>query len=248
MSDVDKESWAYWYDAINTKERNDYQFYSSQLDKNDLALEIACGTGRIYLRMISNGYKAHGLDISENMLTKLRQNAKKQKIETRNLFHQNVSSMNLDYDYDLIYYPFNSIAHITGDIDSQLETFENIYTHLQTNGTFAFDIFVINFDTVSSYGEMKSKKFIKDDCEYKLETWSEIVSEVEQTIRSHNRIINLDKNTIEWETSHLLSLYPKQQLELLLRNVGFSDCKFYDEFSDEPINQDSEFMSVVAEK
>lgn len=248
MTNIDKNSWAYWYDVINTKERNDYQFYARQLNKNDLALEIACGTGRIYLKMLNDGYSVHGVDISQNMLKKLRENSEQQDIETQELFHQDASSMDLDYNYDLIYYPFNSIAHINRNVNNQLKTFENIYSHLKENGKFAFDIYVMNFDTISNYGKLESKEFTNNSENYRFETWAEMVSKTEQTIKSYNRIINLDTNKIEWQTSHKLSLYPKQQLELLLNSAGFRDYKFYDGFTEEPIKDNSEHMGIVANK
>lgn len=65
---IDRDSWAYWYDLINENERGDHSFYQSLVDESDLALELACGTGRVYLNLIEKGYNIHGLDISDNML------------------------------------------------------------------------------------------------------------------------------------------------------------------------------------
>ena len=244
----DKRSWAYWYDVINTKERNDLQFYARQMEKDDLALEIACGTGRIYLDMLKDGYNVHGLDISEKMLTKLEEKADKIGLETKELFHENVSNMELDQKYDVIYYPFNSIAHIDGDIESQLNAFKNIHTHLGENGVFAFDIYVMDFDSIAEYGELKSKEFTHNGTNYKFEMWSEMASEVEQRIKSYNRIINIDEGKIEWQAEHELSLYPKQQIELILMNTGFRNYEFYDGFTEEPIDSESNHMGIVAEK
>lgn len=248
MYESDRNSWAYWYDLINTKDRDDYQFYTRHLNKNDLALEIACGTGRIYLDMLRDGYRVHGLDVSENMLKKLRKKAEDRNLNINELFLENVSTMSLDYDYDFIYYPFNSIAHINGDVDEQVDTFENIHSHLKDNGSFVFDIYVMDFDSIAEYGELKSKTFEHDGCRYKFEKWSEITSKTEQRLKSYNRIINLDKMIIEWETDYVLSLYPKQQIELILNSAGFSDYTFYDGFSTNLIHDESNQMGVIAQK
>lgn len=248
MNNVSKNSWAYWYDLMNTGKRGDYQFYRKHITREDLALEIACGTGRIYLDMLEDGYNVHGLDLSKSMLRKLQQNAERRDITTNKLFEKDVCSMNLDYDYDFIYYPFNSIAHINGGVENQLNTFDNIQDHLEKDGKFAFDIYVMDFDSITNYGELKSKKFDHEGVRYKLEKWSELLSRTKQTFRSYNRIINLDENKIEWQTDHKLSLYPKQQIELILQNVGFTDIKFFDGFTEEPLHNESDRMSIVAEK
>lgn len=248
VSMTDRNSWAYWYDVINEKERNDYRFYNRYLNKDELALEVACGTGRIYLDMIEDGYEVHGLDISENMLAKLNQKADERGLDPEKLFHGDISSVDLDYNYDLVYYPFNSIAHINGDVNEQVSTFENIHSHLAEDGLFVFDIYVIDFDAVSDYGDLKSKTFDHDGNRYKFEKWSELLSPVEQRIRSYNRIINIDEGIIEWEDSHDLSLYPKQQIELILQQAGFSDYEFYDGFTKNPLVDESKQMGVVARK
>lgn len=155
--------------------------------------------------------------------------------------------MNLDFNYDVIYFPFNALMHINGDINYQEKVFKNIQNHLKDNGIFAFDIYVIDFDVVNKYENIKQKKFKHNNTQYKFETWSEIESLPNQTIKTKNRIINLDKNSIVWDHNHIYTLYPKQQIELLLDKSGFSSYNIYHEFTDEKIKSDSKLMSIVAE-
>lgn len=243
---IDKNSWAYWYDLINENEREDHSFYKGLLDKNDLALELACGTGRVYLNLIEEGYNVHGLDISDNMLKKLKENAKDRNIEPHKLFKEDISNMDLEFNYDVIYFPFNALMHINGDINYQEKVFRNIREHLKDDGIFAFDIYVIDFNVVSKYQNIKEKKFKHNNTQYKFETWSEIKSLPNQTIKTKNRVINLDKNSIEWDHDHIYTLYPKQQIELLLNKSGFSSYDIYHEFTGEKIKSDSKQMSIIA--
>ena len=245
---VPRDTWAYWYDIINTEPREDYQFYSSLLDSNDTALEVACGTGRIYLRMLEDGYNVHGLDISEHMIQRLRNKASEMDLEIPRLYQQDISNLDSEQDYNLIYYPFNSIAHITGGVENQKQTMNAIYQHLTEDGVFAFDIFVVDPEIMAKYEEVKSVEFEHDGTQYKFETWSEIESLPEQTISSKNRIIDLSTTDIVWDADHVLSVYTKQQLELLLQQAGFSDISVYDEFTMEPLQDDSKQMSVIARK
>lgn len=244
---IDRDSWAYWYDLINENERDDHSFYQNLVDESDLALELACGTGRVYLNLIEKGYNIHRLDISDNMLKKLKQNAKERNIEPNKLFNQDIEDMNLEFNYDVIYFPFNALMHINGDINYQEKVFKNIRNHLKDNRIFAFDIYVIDFDVVNKYENIKQKKFKHNNTQYKFETWSEIESLPNQTIKTKNRIINLDKNSIVWDHNHIYTLYPKQQIELLIDKSGFSSYNIYHEFTDEKIKSDSKLMSIVAE-
>lgn len=245
---VDRDSWAYWYDLINTKERNDFEFYANLLDSNDLGLELACGTGRLYLKMMEQDYNVHGLDISENMLLRLKNKAKEKNIETNKLINEDLSNMDLKNEYDVIYYPFNSVCHITGSVEDKINVFSNIRDHLNNDGVFAFDMFVTDFDVIGDYGEIKSMNFEHNNTIYEFETWTEPVSESDMRIRSKNRIINLDNKNIVWDSYHNLSLYPKQQIELILKCAGFSDYSIYHEFTDKPLKDNSNIMSFVAEK
>jgi len=94
---------------------------------------------------------------------------------------------------------------------------------------------------------MQVENFERGGTEYMLERWSELSSKVEQKVEYHNRVINLNEKSIEWKSEHELSLYPKQQIELLLQSSGFSDYTFYDGLTKEPLIDNSNKMSVVAE-
>jgi ubiquinone/menaquinone biosynthesis C-methylase UbiE len=76
MKNVDRNSLAYWYDDIYPNGQNDCQFYMRHLSEDDLALEVGCGTGQVYLEVINSDYRVHGIDISGNMLNKLRKKLK----------------------------------------------------------------------------------------------------------------------------------------------------------------------------
>lgn len=247
--EVSKDTWAYWYDLINTKERNDKQFYLDLVDDKN-ALELACGTGRIYLDMLENGYNVDGLDISKDMLTRLRNKAKDRQLtknlDRNNLYNNSIENMDFDKQYDIIYYPFNSIAHITGSVQEKLNAFKNIKDHLKENGKFAFDIYVLDHNVVDDYQKIESMNFSHNETEYRFETWTEFASRTEQIIKSKNRIINLHTNKIEWDKYHKLSLYPKPQLELLLDQAGFSEYTFNHEFTDKKVNDNSDTMSIIA--
>ena len=166
--------------------------------------------------LLQKGYSIHGLDLSPNMLERIQNKAKKQNISIPQLYQQDIFQLDVSTEYDVIYYPFNSLAHITGTTSEQATVFSKIHNALTDTGTFAFDIYIMDFELIHDYENIVEHQFTHNGTTYKFETWSTLDSLPEQTFKSKNRIINTATDTIEWETDHTLNLYPKQQLELLL--------------------------------
>ena len=78
--------WAKWYDAMYTSEedKEDVEFYVREAKKaKGKVLEIACGTGRVYLELLRNSIDAYGIDISDALLKVLRNKAKKEGLEVK---------------------------------------------------------------------------------------------------------------------------------------------------------------------
>jgi len=245
----DFETWGVWYDEIHSHkiaENDDYEFYKSLVEENgEPALEIAVGTGRLYLDYLDEGLDVHGVDISQGMIDRLHEKSSPRNLNPT-VFHGDASEIDLPTDYSTIYLPFTAITHFR-TLEHQRKLFKNVYNHLDEDGVFGLDLFVTDFERVANkYGKVDVKEFEKDGVTYRFETWESLANKLEQEIVLHNRIINVDDKTIEWETSFELSLLPKQQIELLLELTGFSDWEFFDAFTRQPANADTERMTCVA--
>lgn len=139
----------------------------------------------------------------------------------------------IDQNFGLIYYPFSSLQHVKG-LDSQKKTFNNIYNHLKPNGKFAFDLRKPSFEYIKeNYGELQQETVNKNDTEYLVEFWSEISNEADMECDLSERVINKENNNIIYESTFKLTLLPKEQVELLLDFVGFSDYEIYGRFENE---------------
>lgn len=246
----DFDNWASYYDIIyKSKYENgqDYRFYNSLLSKfNGRALEIACGSGRIYLEALSDGFEIDGVDISERMLMLLKQRAKERNLEPT-VYNQDVTDLSIDKKYSLIYFPFSAISHIRG-VKNQKEAINRIYEHLEEGGKFAFDMPVPSLNFEDSHKEIKREKVEYEGTNYTTEFWNEIEDEVHQEHLFHQRVIKEEDNKIEFETTFELSLIPKEQLEILLVESGFSEYRFYDGFNQTPLSEDTERLVVIATK
>jgi SAM-dependent methyltransferase len=118
----------------------DVPFYLKQIKKyGDPVLELACGTGRITIPLAEQGIDIAGLDISEPMLSYAKKKAKEKGV-TIEWVKADCRNFKLDRKFNLIFLPFNSIAHLQ-DLESIESCFSCVKMHLKDEGRFIIDIF-----------------------------------------------------------------------------------------------------------
>jgi ubiquinone/menaquinone biosynthesis C-methylase UbiE len=123
----DVEDYADLYDIVSQENNDgeDTDFYLEKAKETDgKVLEIACGTGRIYLEMLEEGVEAYGIDLSQEMLEKLREKAEKRSLEP-NVSQADMRDFDIDEKFSLIIIPYRSFLHNL-TIEDQLETLESI--------------------------------------------------------------------------------------------------------------------------
>lgn len=102
------------------------------------ALELAIGTGRVALPLRARGVEISGIDISEEMVAKLRAKPGGEAIPVT---MGDFADVAVDDSFPLIYLPFNTIFGLLSQ-DRQVECFQNVATHLEPGGRFILDCFV----------------------------------------------------------------------------------------------------------
>lgn len=252
MDSNDFNNWAGVYDIIyKNKEENskEFEFYENLIKENSSpVLEMACGTGRLYVPFLDMGYDIHGSDISESMLDVLREKCNDRNLNPT-LYQGDSKEIDINNKYGLIYYPFSSLQHLKG-IEAQKKTFKNIYEHIKKGGKFAFDLPKPSFEYINeNYGELKQENVTKDGTEYTVEFWSEISNEAKMECDLSERVINKDENKIIYGSTFELTLLPKEQVELLLKYTGFSDYEIYADYDrDTKFTDEHNRMTFVATK
>src|SRR6266480_3299202 len=134
-------------------------------------LELACGSGRIGVELLHcpGNFQLEGLDISSEMLgayqRKLAQEP--EAVQQRVTLHEaNMSDFQLENksQFDLIFLPFNSIAHLY-EIEQQLNTFKDTHDHLTSDGRFVVDTFLPDIDYLSDALNRPSNVYLEDENE-----------------------------------------------------------------------------------
>lgn len=232
------------YDLTFGTKEDDIPFYIEQAKAVDgKVLEVACGTGRVYLELLKEGVDAYGIDISVEMLKALKEKAKVLKL--RPLVEQaDMRNFNLQEGFSLIMIPFRSFLHNL-TIDDQVRTLKNCRRHLVNNGKLVLNFFFPNPEIISNnYGKEIKRSFNAEEGQFELINKSYFVDEPEQVIEC---IFIWRKDNLIVSRSRLALIY-KREFELLLKLAGFRKWQVYGGFEYQPLVSYKQEMVWVVEK
>jgi SAM-dependent methyltransferase len=100
------------------------------------ALEFAIGTGRIGIPLTQRGVAVDGIELSPDMVARIRDKPDGDKVEVRVGDMATASAPRKKYP--LVYLVFNTIYNLLTQ-DAQVRCFENAARHLTTNGVFVVE-------------------------------------------------------------------------------------------------------------
>lgn len=214
--------------------RGDVSFYVEKATEADgPVLELACGTGRIYLEILEQGVPIDGLDASNAALDILREEASERNLDP-SVWQADMASFDPDQAYELVICPFNSFQHLLS-IDEQLAALRCIYEALTPSGRLIFDVFVPRFDVIcDTYGEWTTEQVSYRGERHVNHSRTKLADEVDQQFVVENKLINSSGETV-WTSEHRLKMLPKHEVELLARLSPFSEWRVTGDFEDRPI-------------
>lgn len=100
------------------------------------ALELGIGTGRIALPLAERGVPVHGIDLSPEMVERMRAKPGGDEIEVT---IGDFATAAVGRQFPLAYLVFNTIMNLTS-IDEQVACFENVAAHLLAGGRFVIEV------------------------------------------------------------------------------------------------------------
>ncbi len=105
------------------------------------ALELAIGTGRIALPLAARGIRVDGIDLSPDMVAKLRT---KPGGDQLSVTMGDFADVGVPGRYRLIFVVFNTLFNLLTQED-QVRCFENVAAHLDDDGSFVVEAFVSSY-------------------------------------------------------------------------------------------------------
>jgi len=100
------------------------------------ALELGIGTGRIALPLAQRGVPVHGIDLSAEMVARLREKPGGDRIPVA---MGDFATTTVEGSFALAYLVFNTIQNLTSQ-DAQLACFRNVAAHLGPGGRFVVEV------------------------------------------------------------------------------------------------------------
>ena len=225
--------------------RDDVAFYVSEAKKTDgRILEVACGTGRIYLELLKEHLPVVGIDISEEMISTLKKKAQELGLKPK-VYTADMRDFRLEEKFALIIVPFRSFLYNL-TTDDQLKALLNFKTHLMPGGRLILNFFYPDLEQMMSYGKESENLIVMDRGRYALREKSFFVDEVNQIIETAAAIFK-DKELF-WKGTYRMALIYKKEFELLLRLAGFGKWSVYGNFDQRPLTSYKQEMVWIVEK
>ena len=215
------------YEILHEKAPQDeLDFYLSYAEKGKKILEALCGSGRLFVPFMEHGFDICGMDLSGEMLDKLKMKAPNAKVVQADILEY---SPNEKFDY--IFISSGSVSLFT-DINCCKKILERLKGMLALKGKLVFAV-----DTVADR--------CPDDVDYKKSVSVKTKEGFELTLRSKNYYDEqsqtqfspgiyefysgtklLQSETMDFQTH----LYKFGEMERYLTEIGFAEIKTYSSF------------------
>lgn len=205
-----------------------------------LVLELGCGTGNITEILSGYGYDMIGIDNSDEMLNIALQKKNESGHDILYL-NQDMREFELYGTVRAIVSICDSINYITDESDL-LEVFRLVNNYLDIGGMFIFDM-----NTEYKYNRIGDSTIAenREECSFIWDNFyneSDKINEYDLTL-----FIKDDNNKYDkFEETHYQRAYALDTVKRLIVESGMEFVEAYDAFTQNPVNDKSERMYIVA--
>lgn len=218
-------------------------FYKSIFKKNHRLLEPMCGSGRLLIPLLKEGYAVDGIDNSPFMLKSCKERAAKLGLKPK-LVEAKIEDINFYHEYDGIIVPLGSFQ-LFYPRETAFNVLKKFKQALKPNGKLAMDLFV-PWDALWENNEEETSSR-----EVKIDDKTMIKIESHNKANKYTQFIESDSIYTKWvdgqciakEKEHIsLCWYYIYEMELLLEKYGFININHQDRF----LNNEN-IMTFIAE-
>ena len=232
MRQVDYSAYADYYEAM-------FDRYLSH--RPELVLDLGCGSGVMTAEMARRGYDMIGVDRSEEMLARARENTDGHNVL---LLQQDMTSFELYGSVGAVISSLDCINYLT-DTDALTQTFDGVFRYLDPGGLFLFDVnTVYKFETVLAnniyvYEDSSAYCVWENDyrpargvCDFYLNFF------VRGTDGRYTRMLEMQRERA-WSA---------RTLRRLLLQAGFTVCACVSDFAGTPAGEQDERHYYICQK
>lgn len=218
------------YEILHEKAPQDeLNFYLSYAEKGKKILEPLCGSGRFLIPFMERGFDICGMDLSSEMLEKL-----KQKKPNADVVHADILEYSSTQLYDYIFISSGSVSLFT-DIDLCKKILEKLKRMLAPNGKFVFAVDTVadrcpDNDNYKTSISVKTKEgfdlVLKSKNYYEEESQTQFSPSIYEL---YNEATLLQSEPMDFQ----LHLYRFGEMEAYLKEIGFKTVTTYSSFQKE---------------
>ena len=203
--------------------------------KNNIVLDLACGTGILTKELSKKGYEMIGADMSAEMLQKA------QEKNPDSLFlNQPMEDFELYGTVGAIVCSLDSINYLTDD-ESLYETLRLCNNYLEPDGLLIFDI-----NTEYKFKNVLSDNVFTFDSENIFYTWENNYCEDEKLCDFYlTFFVKEGEQYTRFDETHTERAYSDEEIGKALKTNGFSVVEKLDDFTDSPATATSERVMYV---
>ena len=224
---------AEYYDLFIAND--DIPFYLSMAEKyGSPILELACGTGRVALKLAEAGYEVVGVDATRQMLKVARAKANNLPGNVRSpvsFLRGDVTDLDLQQSFPLVIIPSSFRFCLT--TEQQLACLSSARRHLTEDGVFILDLYP--GDGQQEKGEWSEDAHTTDGRHVKRS--GGFVADFSNQIQRRTFILeitDLDGETWTIETENAVALIDDKEADRLLQLSGFEVLKEYGDWDFKP--------------
>ncbi|THE10741.1 class I SAM-dependent methyltransferase [Bacillus timonensis] len=239
------------YDQENDHFQEDVTFLQKWAAKvTGPIIDLACGTGRATIPLAQEGYSLIGVDIHNGMLTHA-----KRKTENTNLsiewIEQDCTKLQLGVKSPFIYMVGNSFQHfLTNEAQDQL--LQSVYKHLEKEGIFIFGTRFPSPDELLQPSTEEYWRSYKDETGKTVDVYTisnyDTMQQVQHYITIRRQKADSGKTMDEKKTNIKLRYVFPQEMDRLLKGIGFEIVGVYKDWNETPLTPNSHQMIYVCRK
>ena len=224
------------YEILHEKAPQDeLDFYLSYAKKGQKILEPLCGSGRFLVPFLARGFDISGMDLSTEMLAKLKQKAPDAKVVQADILQYSAPEK-----FDYIFITSGSVSLFT-DMEMCKDILRKMKDMLASGGKFVFAVDTV-FDRCADDSEYKVGLSVKTKEGYDLiargknhydeKTQTQFAPSVYEL---YNGTELLQSEEMDFQTH----LYRCGEMEEYLKECGFKDIAAYSNYQKEPAVDDT---------
>jgi len=237
------------YDLVDEDYYDDWPLTEQWARKlGEPLLDLACGTGRIALRMAAQGYQVTGVDITPEMIAWARQKAAKQSLSI-DWVVADARSFHLQKQFSFIYM-LENVFQFFPTREDQEAMLARVREHLHPEGCFLFETRNPNSRNLLQVRHPEPRKFTTPDGGQLVTTAEQYYDPMTQ-IQHYTSYLTFSHPGGQQEEKTLRTalryVFP-QEMEALLFYNGFQICACYGDWQQGPLTTTSPAMIYVCQR